>query len=124
MSLFVQGRDGKGSIFLWANGNGGDNDDCATDGYASSIYTISVGGIGMNGNPSSFDEVCAAKMVVSYVTDDRGLSTVVSHLTKPHVPNNNPIYTYFSPLQHPMEIVLDTLEEPVQQLHWQQESLL
>ena len=77
LAFYVQGRDGKGSIFVWANGNGGDEDDCAADGYASSIYTISVGAIGVDGRPSSYDEVCAAKMVVAYVTDESGESTVV-----------------------------------------------
>jgi subtilisin family serine protease len=72
----AEGRDGKGSIFLWANGNGGDDDDCAADGYASSIYTIAVGAIGVDGTRSFFDEVCAAKMVVTYVTDATGESSV------------------------------------------------
>ena len=76
---FLQGRDGKGSIFVWANGNGGLFDDCAADGYASSIYTISVGAIGVDGNPSPFDEPCSAKMVVTYVTDSLGASSVVRH---------------------------------------------
>jgi len=35
------GRDGKGSIFVWASGNGGKyNDSCNCDGYTSSIYTL------------------------------------------------------------------------------------
>ena len=33
----AKGRNGKGSIYVWANGNGGENDDCAADNYASSI---------------------------------------------------------------------------------------
>ena len=64
---------------MWANGNGGEvDDDCAADGYASSIYTISVGGIGVNGSSSYFDERCSAKMVVAYVTNDKGITAVVS----------------------------------------------
>ena len=79
---FLQGRNGKGSIFVWANGNGGIDDDCAADGYTSSIYTISVGAIGVDGKPSSYDEECTAKMVVTYVTDMHGKSTVVSYFHK------------------------------------------
>ena len=73
----LQGRGGKGSIFVWANGNGGEYDDCGDDGYASSIYTISVGAIGVQGNSSWFDEACSAKMVVTYVTDLEEYSSVV-----------------------------------------------
>ena len=62
---------------MWANGNGGPYDDCAADGYASSIYTISVGAIGVDGRPSPFDEECSAKMVTNYVTDPQGYSAVV-----------------------------------------------
>ncbi len=39
------GRGGLGSIYVVASGNGGGvYDSCACDGYASSIYTVSVGG--------------------------------------------------------------------------------
>ena len=67
--VFKQGRNGKGSIYVWANGNGGEYDDCAADGYASSIYTISVGGIELSGNATNFDEQCSAKLVVAYSTN-------------------------------------------------------
>ena len=73
----TQGREGKGSIFVFANGNGGSDDDCAADGYASSMYTISVGSIGVDGLPSWYDEQCSAKMVVAYVTDPNQYPTVV-----------------------------------------------
>ena len=67
---------------MWANGNGGRrNDDCAADGYASSIYTISIGAISVHGNYSPFDEACSAKMVSNYVTDDKGDSQVVNNYT-------------------------------------------
>ncbi|KAG9354047.1 hypothetical protein JZ751_012171, partial [Albula glossodonta] len=37
------GRKGRGSIFVWASGNGGQNQDhCSCDGYTNSIYTISI----------------------------------------------------------------------------------
>ena len=47
------------------------------DGYTQSIYTISVGAIGVDGNPSWFDEECSAKMVTAFVTDPNGNSAVV-----------------------------------------------
>ena len=64
---------------MWANGNGGRrDDDCAADGFASSIYTISVGAISVHGNYSPFDEPCSAKMTTAYVTDYAGRSRVVN----------------------------------------------
>jgi len=64
----LQGRDGKGTVFMFAAGNGGDVDDsCAADGYSNSIYTISVGAIDVTGRPAFYDEVCSAKLVSGYV---------------------------------------------------------
>ncbi len=38
------GRKGYGSIFVVASGNGGTNgDNCNFDGYANSIYTVTIG---------------------------------------------------------------------------------
>lgn len=40
----IAGRRGFGSIFVVASGNGGQyNDNCNYDGYANSIYTITIG---------------------------------------------------------------------------------
>ena len=41
--LSTQGRKGKGSIFIWASGNGGRHEDsCNCDGYTNSIFTLSI----------------------------------------------------------------------------------
>lgn len=40
----MAGRRGFGSIFVVASGNGGQhNDNCNYDGYANSIYTVTIG---------------------------------------------------------------------------------
>lgn len=40
----LAGRKGFGSIFVVASGNGGlYNDNCNYDGYANSIYTVTIG---------------------------------------------------------------------------------
>lgn len=40
----IAGRKGFGSIFVVASGNGGQYDDnCNYDGYANSIYTVTIG---------------------------------------------------------------------------------
>ncbi len=64
----LQGRQGKGTIFLWAAGNGGDvGDSCAADGYVSSIYTIGMGAANSNGEQTPYDEQCAGKMAMAFV---------------------------------------------------------
>lgn len=71
----MKGRDGKGSIFVWAAGNGGENfDSCAADGYTSSIYTIGVGSADQAGQQAFYDEQCAGKMVVTYSLNSKTFS--------------------------------------------------
>ena len=65
----LQGRRGKGSIWVWAAGNGGHLDTCAADGYASSIYTIAIGAANSNGTAAPYDERCSAKMAVVLMED-------------------------------------------------------
>uniref|UniRef100_H3B1L8 Peptidase S8/S53 domain-containing protein n=1 Tax=Latimeria chalumnae TaxID=7897 RepID=H3B1L8_LATCH len=61
-----KGRNGKGSIFVWASGNGGMvNDHCGADGYVSSIYTIAIGAASHHGLPAFFGEPCPAIMAVT-----------------------------------------------------------
>ena len=62
----MQGRNGKGNIYVWAAGNGGSDDSCAADGYTGSIYTISVGAANDIGDPAWYDEQCSAKMVATF----------------------------------------------------------
>ncbi|KAL1868780.1 pheromone processing endoprotease [Paecilomyces lecythidis] len=62
-----QGRNGKGSIFVFAAGNGANSDDnCNFDGYTNSIYSITVGAIDREGNHPSYSESCSAQLVVAY----------------------------------------------------------
>ena len=47
----TEGRGGRGSIYVWASGNGGKfQDNCNCDGYATSIFTVSVSSASENGN--------------------------------------------------------------------------
>nr|XP_040020160.1 furin-like protease kpc-1 isoform X2 [Gasterosteus aculeatus aculeatus] len=61
-----EGRRGKGSIFVWAAGNGGPHrDHCGADGYVNSIYNIAVGGVSETGKPAFFGEPCPGVMAVT-----------------------------------------------------------
>lgn len=62
-----EGRGGKGSVFVWASGNGGSRqDNCNCDGYAASIYTITVGSASQDGDMPWYGEMCSAILTVTY----------------------------------------------------------
>ena len=62
-----KGRGGKGSIFVFASGNGAHYDDqCNFDGYTNSIYSITVASLDYKGLHPDYSEACAANMVVAY----------------------------------------------------------
>jgi subtilisin family serine protease len=51
------GRGGKGTVFLWAGGNGNYNgDDSNYDGWAASPYAIAVSAIGDDGEAAPYSE--------------------------------------------------------------------
>ena len=61
------GRGGKGSIFVFAAGNGAASEDnCNFDGYTNSIYSITVGAIDREGKHPYYSEKCSASLVVTY----------------------------------------------------------
>ncbi|KAI9759624.1 MAG: pheromone processing endoprotease [Chaenotheca gracillima] len=61
------GRDGKGSIYVFASGNGASFDDnCNFDGYTNSIYSITVGAVDRKGLHPYYSEKCSAQLVVTY----------------------------------------------------------
>ena len=72
----THGRDGKGTIFLWAGGNGGGNSDNSNyDGYANSIHTISIGASDSNGNRAYYSEPGANVVVVAPSSGGIGITT-------------------------------------------------
>jgi len=60
------GRGGKGSLYIWAAGNGlAGYDNINYDGYANSRYTIAVGAIDHNGEQAPYSEPGAAMFVTA-----------------------------------------------------------
>lgn len=55
-SAVTSGRGGRGTIQLWAAGNGGSSDNSNYDGYANSIYAIAVSAINNQGAASRYSE--------------------------------------------------------------------
>ncbi|KAJ3076386.1 pheromone processing endoprotease [Podochytrium sp. JEL0797] len=63
----TNGRNGLGSIFVFASGNGGaSGDNCNFDGYTNSIYTITVGAVDRNNQHPAYSEACSANLIVMY----------------------------------------------------------
>lgn len=76
------GRGGKGSIFVFASGNGAVHDDqCNFDGYTNSIYSITVAAVDYKGLHPYYSEACAANMVVAY-SSGSGNSIVTTDVGK------------------------------------------
>jgi len=79
----TRGRDGKGSIFVWASGNGGRyKDNCNCDGYATSIYTITVSSTSESGHIPWYSEACSSTLATTYssgTTSERQIVTTDLH---------------------------------------------
>lgn len=65
-SFLHQGRGGKGSIYVWASGDGGSYDDCNCDGYASSMWTISINSAINDGRTALYDESCSSTLASTF----------------------------------------------------------
>ncbi|KAF5904988.1 neuroendocrine convertase 2, partial [Clarias magur] len=61
-----KGRGGKGSIYVWASGDGGGYDDCNCDGYASSMWTISINSAINDGRTALYDESCSSTLASTF----------------------------------------------------------
>ncbi|HUR21043.1 MAG TPA: S8 family serine peptidase, partial [Vicinamibacterales bacterium] len=65
-SAVINGRQGKGRVFVWSSGNGRLNaDDCNFDGYANSRFVIAVGAATDGGNQVTTSEACSALMLLA-----------------------------------------------------------
>ncbi|CAF3855729.1 unnamed protein product [Adineta steineri] len=80
----LKGRDGKGSIFVWASGNGGrSGDSCSCDGYITSIYTIAISSTTETGRVPWYLEECPATLATAYsngLTNDNDHEIITTDL--------------------------------------------
>ncbi|XP_028930612.1 proprotein convertase subtilisin/kexin type 7 isoform X1 [Ornithorhynchus anatinus] len=75
----MAGRHGFGSIFVVASGNGGQHsDNCNYDGYANSIYTITIGAVDEEGRMPFYAEECASMLAVTFSGGDKMLRSIVT----------------------------------------------
>jgi subtilisin-like proprotein convertase family protein len=64
LDAIQNGRNGKGTIFVFASGNGGYNkNNCNNDGYVNSMYTIAVASVSARLTQVNYGEECACMIV-------------------------------------------------------------
>ena len=69
----VRGRNGRGSIFVWASGNGGRYaDNCNCDGYTNSIFTLSISSATQGGYRPWYLEECSSTLATTYSSGTPG----------------------------------------------------
>jgi kexin len=67
LQAIQQGRQGKGSIYVFAAGNGAAaEDNCNFDGYTNSIYSVTIGAIDKTNSHPYYSEKCSAQIAVTY----------------------------------------------------------
>ncbi|XP_059488802.1 neuroendocrine convertase 1-like [Neocloeon triangulifer] len=81
----IKGRRGKGAIFVWAAGNGAISKDNANlDGYASSIYTITIGALSYNGDACVYSEP-GASVMTSIAVSGKGMGFIGVSVVVPNL---------------------------------------
>ncbi|XP_075144793.1 furin-like protease 1 isoform X2 [Haematobia irritans] len=75
----TKGRGGKGSIFIWASGNGGrELDNCNCDGYTNSIWTLSISSATEDGYVPWYSEKCSSTLATTYSSGSQAEKQVVT----------------------------------------------
>ncbi|XP_025418216.1 neuroendocrine convertase 2 [Sipha flava] len=73
-----EGRRGKGNIYVWASGDGGEADDCNCDGYAASMWTISINSAINDGQNAHYDESCSSTLASTFSNGAKDPNTGVA----------------------------------------------
>uniref|UniRef100_A0A7N6FB87 P/Homo B domain-containing protein n=1 Tax=Anabas testudineus TaxID=64144 RepID=A0A7N6FB87_ANATE len=75
----TKGRNGLGSIFVWASGNGGrEQDSCNCDGYTNSIYTLSISSTTQAGSVPWYSEPCSSTLATTFSSGNPGEKQIVT----------------------------------------------
>nr|A0A044RE18.1 RecName: Full=Endoprotease bli; AltName: Full=Blisterase; Flags: Precursor [Onchocerca volvulus] len=73
------GRGGKGSIFVWASGNGGSRQDsCSADGYTTSVYTLSVSSATIDNRSPWYLEECPSTIATTYSSANMNQPAIIT----------------------------------------------
>lgn len=69
-------RNGLGSIYVFAVGNGGTGDNCNADGYTNSIYTVTVAAMDASHKHPDYSEQCSAILISMYSAHGSGMDGI------------------------------------------------
>lgn len=99
--MFVcQGRNGLGNIYVWASGDGGEDDDCNCDGYAASMWTVSINSAINDGQNAHYDESCSSTLASTFSNGAKDPNTGVVSLPRPCKESSRfMIHKYLLPLR-------------------------
>lgn len=78
LAAIQQGRNGLGNIYVWASGDGGEDDDCNCDGYAASMWTISINSAINDGQNAHYDESCSSTLASTFSNGAKDPNTGVA----------------------------------------------
>ncbi|KAB7497229.1 Neuroendocrine convertase 2 [Armadillidium nasatum] len=73
-----EGRNGLGNIYVWASGDGGADDDCNCDGYAASMWTVSINSAINDGSNAHYDESCSSTLASTFSNGAKDPNTGVA----------------------------------------------
>nr|KAF7415798.1 hypothetical protein H0235_012390 [Vespula pensylvanica] len=73
-----RGRKGLGNIYVWASGDGGEEDDCNCDGYAASMWTVSINSAINDGQNAHYDESCSSTLASTFSNGAKDPNTGVA----------------------------------------------
>ena len=57
---------------MWASGDGGPAADCNCDGYAASMWTISINSVTNDGETAGYDESCSSTLASTFSNGKAG----------------------------------------------------
>ncbi len=69
-----------GNIYVWASGDGGEDDDCNCDGYAASMWTISINSAINTGENAHYDESCSSTLASTFSNGAKDPNTGVVNI--------------------------------------------
>jgi len=91
---------------VWASGDGGEDDDCNCDGYAASMWTISINSAINDGQNAHYDESCSSTLASTFSNGAKDPNTGVVSTVTSAFNLNLKVIQYYERLSAPRRAVL------------------